>query len=99
MPLDPGRLLALAIWYAPYAIELLVLLILARLAFSKARRGRGRTRAPKPAVSRLFANLARRRTVAILFTGAAALAARALLLPVLPIRQPIVTDEFSYLLA
>ena len=36
--------------------------------------------------------------MAILFTGAAALAARALLLPVLPIRQPIITDEFSYLL-
>ena len=49
-------------------------------------------------VGRAFVNLARRRTLAILFTGATALAARALLLPVLPIRQPIVTDEFSYLL-
>ena len=36
---------------------------------------------------------------AVLFTGIAALASRALLLPVLPIRQPIVTDEYSYLLA
>jgi hypothetical protein len=92
MPLDLGRLLALAIWYAPYAVELLALLILVRLAFSNP------SRSPGPAVSRAFANLARRRTLAILFTGAIALAARALLLPVLPIRQPIVTDEFSYLL-
>jgi hypothetical protein len=99
MPLDLGRLLALAIWYAPYAVELLALLVLARLALSPRRGGSGRSRARMPALSRLFCNLARRRTLAVLFTGVAALAARALLLPVLPIRQPLITDEFSYLLA
>jgi hypothetical protein len=103
MPLDLGRLLALAIWYGPYAVELLALAVLVRLALGS--RGGHGDRAAHPsrqreqAVCRIFANLARRRALAILFTGASALAARALLLPVLPIRQPIVTDEFSYLLA
>ncbi len=97
MPLDLGRLLTLTIWYGPYAVELLALVVLARLAF--------RSRARQPASSRFrsarraFGNLARRRTLAIFITGVAALAARALLLPVLSIRQPIITDEFSYLLA
>ena len=92
MHLDIGRLLALAIWYAPYAIELLALVVLVRLAFSR----QGVT-VPQ-SVSRVFVRLARRRRLAIAFTGVTALAARALLLPVLPIRQPIITDEFSYLL-
>ena len=92
MHLDIGRLLALAIWYAPYAIELLALVVLVRLAFSR----QGVT-VPQ-SVSRAFVRLARRRRLAIAFTGVTALAARALLLPVLPIRQPIITDEFSYLL-
>jgi hypothetical protein len=50
-------------------------------------------------VERTFGRLARRRTMAILFTAAAALVLRAALLPVLPIREPLITDEFSYLLA
>jgi hypothetical protein len=94
MPIDLGRLLAFGIRYAPYAIELLALLVLAKLAFSQPRGGSRPSHA-----RRMFGYLARRRTLAILFTGAAALAARALLLPVLPIRQPAITDEFSYLLA
>ncbi|MCX6632959.1 MAG: hypothetical protein NTW28_35630 [Candidatus Solibacter sp.] len=93
MPIDSGRLLALAIWYAPYAVELLALVVLARLAFSH------QSYARWEALSRVFGNLARRRTLAIILTGVAALAARAILLPVLPIRQPVITDEFSYLLA
>src|SRR4029077_19314948 len=92
MHLDIGRLLALAIWYAPYAIELLALVILVKVAFS------GRSLAISQTLSRMFVQLARRRRWAIAFTGVTALAARALLLPVLPIRQPIITDEFSYLL-
>ncbi len=92
MHLDPGRLLALAIWYAPYAIEFLVLAVLTRHALSV------RRTAGKHLMPRVLVRLARRRTLAILFIGVMALAARALLLPVLPIRQPIVTDEFSYLL-
>src|ERR1700730_8194146 len=103
MPLDLGRLLALSIWYAPYAIEFGALVALGKLAFSLPRKSApagGRWQAEAcPTIRHLFIDLSRRRTLAVLFTGVAALAARALLLPVLPIRQPIVTDEYSYLLA
>jgi hypothetical protein len=94
MPFDLGRLLALSIWYAPYAIEFGALVVLGRLALSS----RWRPKA-YPTLRRMFIDLARRRTAAVLFTVFAALVSRALLLLVLPIRQPIVTDEYSYLLA
>src|ERR1035438_10594275 len=97
MPLDSGRLLALVIWYGPYAVEALALVVLASYAYRS--RAAHLSRPRREAVSRIFANLARHRTLAILFTGVSALAGCALLLPVLPIRQPIITDEFSYLLA
>lgn len=48
---------------------------------------------------RWFARLARRKRLAIALTGAAALAGRVALLPLLPIPQPFFHDEFSYLLA
>ena len=90
-----GRLLALAIWYSPYVIELLGLLIVARIAFSAPLAGDRWL----GAVERAFGKLARRRRLAVAVTGLAALAARAALLPVLPVRAPFITDEFSYLLA
>jgi hypothetical protein len=43
--------------------------------------------------------LARRKGLAIVLVGVISLAARALLLPVLPIPKPAIQDEFSYLLA
>ena len=88
-------LLAATIRYSIYLIELLALLIVAKLAFSAAGSGQGWFRA----VELAFHKLARRRRLAVVFTGLAALAARAALLPVLPIRAPVITDEFSYLLA
>ncbi len=86
--------LALAIWYLPYAIEFAALLFFCRLAYEH----------PAwfakwfQAIERWFTALARRRKLAVLFTACVALAARALLLPVLPIRAPVITDEFSNLL-
>jgi hypothetical protein len=51
------------------------------------------------AVETGFARLAEKKTLAILLAGMLPLAARALLLPVLPIPRPAIQDEFSYLLA
>src|SRR5690242_17643784 len=50
-------------------------------------------------IERGFAQLARRRTLSVVVVGASALGIRAVLLPVLPIPEPVVHDEFSYLLA
>src|SRR5437588_10672875 len=47
----------------------------------------------------LFGRLVHRRGIAILAVGVAALAVRAAVLPILPIPEPAIQDEFSYLLA
>ena len=49
-------------------------------------------------VERIFAPMASRQAIAVLATGIAALVARAMVLPVLPIPAPLITDEFSHLL-
>lgn len=82
--------LVLAIRYLPYFVEFVALLLLVRCLPALR---------PLDRLSRAFSRIARRRGLAVLITGLAAIVLRALLLPVLPTRQPIVTDEFSYLLA
>jgi hypothetical protein len=46
-----------------------------------------------------FARLSRRRALSVVLVGGTALALRLLLLPILPIPEPAIHDEFSYLLA
>src|ERR1035437_1274934 len=50
-------------------------------------------------LERRFSAFARRRTLSVVAVGVLALALRAALLPVLPIPEPIIHDEFGYLLA
>lgn len=50
-------------------------------------------------IERIFSRLANHPHLAVLMTGLAALAARAALLPILPIPNPAFHDEFCYLLA
>ena len=50
-------------------------------------------------VERFFARLARRRAASVVTVGAAAILLRLAILPVEPIPQPFIHDEFSYLLA
>ncbi len=88
-------LLTNTIRYALFLIEFVGLLMLFRLALASPRFGQNWF----ARVERVFRNLARRRRLAVLCTGLAALAARASLLPILPVRAPVITDEFSYLLA
>jgi hypothetical protein len=59
MPLDLGRLLALSIWYAPYAIEFGALFVLGKLALSNQRLAASGFRTAR----RMFVELARRRTL------------------------------------
>src|SRR5437763_7960507 len=50
-------------------------------------------------LERSLARLARRRVLSVIVVGVMALILRVLLLPILPIPQPAIHDEFSYLLA
>src|SRR5689334_16435308 len=50
-------------------------------------------------IERGFAALARRRTLTVIVVGLFALALRAALLPIEPIPEPIVHDDFCYLLS
>jgi hypothetical protein len=84
-------LLIIVIRYSLYGIELAALWFLAAASWP----GRG----VFARVGRAFGWLARRRRLAVVATGLAVLAGRAALMPLLPIRAPLITDEFSYLLS
>ena len=50
-------------------------------------------------LERRFSQFARHRTLSVIAVGVLALALRAALLPILPIPEPVIHDEFGYLLA
>src|SRR6185437_740513 len=50
-------------------------------------------------IERTFGRLARKRALSVLTVGVSLAALRLLILPLLPIPQPYINDEFSYLLA
>src|SRR5260370_881924 len=76
-------------------IEVGATLITAVLAFCGSRTASGCF----AIAERFLGRLARRRTLSVLTVGATALLVRLLILPLAPIPQPFIHDEFSYLLA
>jgi hypothetical protein len=86
---------ALAILYPLFIVESL----LALFAIRTSRTNPGWGRLWFASAERWLGRLAARRGHAVLAVGVLALASRAALSPFLPVHQPVVTDEFSYLLA
>jgi len=86
---------ALVILYSLIVVEILLVLIAVRSARTDPNLGRRWF----AATEKWLGGLARRRGLSVVAAGALALAGRAALAPALPIREPLVTDEFSYLLA
>ncbi len=84
-----GIVLAHLVRYSLFYVEALLLVVLARCAAS----GQWRR------WERRISGFARRRGAAVAAVCFLALAGRAALIPVLPERAPVITDEFSYLLA
>ena len=86
---------ALVILYSFVIVEILFVLIALRSMRTNPSLGRQWF----AAAERWLGRMASRRGLSVVAVGALALAGRAALAPVLPIREPLVTDEFSYLLA
>src|SRR5436853_6492706 len=95
MPEAFTLLFALAILYWFYIVEAVLVLLAYR--FSRTNPDLGRRWFV--AAEQWLGQMARWRGLSVVAIGVLALGGRAALAPFLPIRQPLVTDEFSYLLA
>jgi hypothetical protein len=95
MPEAVTLLFALVILYWFFIVE--AVLVLFAVRFSRTNPTLGRRWFI--AAERWLARLAARRGLSVVAIGALALIGRAALTPFLPVREPVVTDEFSYLLA
>jgi hypothetical protein len=95
MPEAVTVLFALVILYWFFIVEAVLVLFAVRLSRTNPSLGRRWF----VAAERWLGRLAARRGLSVVAVGVLALAGRAALTPFLPIRQPLVTDEFSYLLA
>jgi hypothetical protein len=91
-----GVLLSDLIWYSPFFLEAALILAAVHWAFHSPRAG---TSSRWLAWERGLARFARRRRLVVAVAGLAALAGRAALSPILPLREPLISDEYSYLLA
>src|SRR5216683_238517 len=95
MPEAVTLLFALVILYWFFIVEAVLVL----LAFRYSRTNPSLGRRWFVASERWLGKLAMRRGFSVAAVGVLALAGRAALAPFLPMREPLVTDEFSYLLA
>ncbi|HTM50109.1 MAG TPA: hypothetical protein VL285_15555 [Bryobacteraceae bacterium] len=94
MPAAVTLFFALIILYSLIVVEALLVWI----AWQSARENPHRGRRWFESAERWLGKMAARKGRAALAVGALALGVRALLFPLLPVREPVITDEFSYLL-
>src|SRR5437660_12507567 len=95
MPESVTLAFALVILYSLVIVETLFVVFAIRSASANRAPGRRWLESAE----RWLGRLAARRGLSVASVGALALAGRAALAPALPIRGPLVADEFSYLLA
>src|SRR6476469_6876183 len=95
MPEPVTLAFALVILYSLVVVEIFLVLYAIRLSRTNPRLGRHWFESAE----RWFGRLAARRGLSIAVVAVSVLAGRAALAPFLPAHQPLVTDEFSYLLA
>jgi len=91
-----GAFLAHVLWYALFVVEAAAVLVALRIAARRSPRSGDRWLGK---LERAGGRLARNRRLAVIAAGLLAIAGRSVLIPVLPLRAPLITDEFSYLLA